>query len=145
MKTQEDIMRDISILIEKDPFRWAIGDFFEFLTFEQAKSTGLLDDKVTKEEWKEPDELTEEHVKRLMIDYMDFAWGKANNCRGLSAARSMDHYHNWLWLLGEDDFAESILEYEHYGKPQLRRICEYLGLDADKWDDGVRVNSEEEL
>lgn len=56
----------------------------------------------------------------------------------------MRHYHNWLWLLGEDELANSLLDYEHYGKPHLVKICEYLGLDSSQWDDGLRVNSEEE-
>ena len=77
-----------------------------------------------------------------MAEYMEFAWGKANGKRGLSAGRSMDHFSIWLWLDGEDDLAQSIRqEYEFYGKPQLVQICAYLELDPSKWDNGIRENS----
>ncbi len=75
-----------------------------------------------------------------MLTYMEHAWDKANNRRGISAARSLQHYQAWLWLIGEDDLAEQIGTYEFYGKPQLIAICEKFGWDHTKWDDGVRTN-----
>jgi hypothetical protein len=74
---------------------------------------------------------------------MDFAWEKANNCRGLSAMRTMTHYKAWLWLLGQDGF-DDLENYSHYGKDNLVRICKFFDLDPKKWDDGRRVNSESE-
>jgi hypothetical protein len=71
---------------------------------------------------------------------MDFAWDKANNGRGISANRSIAHYQAWLWLLGVEWCDTLMDDYEFYGKPQLIRICEYLGLDPKQWDDGERVN-----
>ncbi len=47
---------------------------------------------------------------------------------------------------GDDILAAEIDgHYEHYGKAQLRQICEHHGWDADQWDDDVRVNNEVEL
>ena len=40
----------------------------------------------------------------------------------------------------KSDLAEEIREYQAYGKPQLVKICEFLGLDAAQWDDGVRTD-----
>ena len=71
---------------------------------------------------------------------MEFAWDKANNCRGISASRSIDHYSVWIWLLGDEDKLSDIRDYEYYGKPQLVEICELYGWDHSKWDDGVRTN-----
>jgi len=51
------------------------------------------------------------------------------------------YYKAWLWLMGRDDF-EDLEEYENYGKDNLRRICEFLKIDADEWDDKVRLNEE---
>lgn len=80
-------------------------------------------------------------IRTAAVDYMAFAWEKANNFRGISAGRSMAHYTAWLWLLGEDGF-DDLDDYKFYGKNELVRICEYLGLDASQWDDGVRLNNE---
>ncbi len=92
-----------------------------------------------RDEW-EPS--SDESIRKEAVDYMEFAWDKANNFRGLSAGRSMDHFTSWLWLLGDNEIWSSLQQYEYYGKDNLRRICEFLGLDADQWDDGVRLNSE---
>ena len=71
---------------------------------------------------------------------MAFAWGKANGRRGLSAGRSLAHYSAWLWLVGNEELAEEIRKYQFHGKPQLIKICEFLGLDAAQWDDGERTD-----
>ncbi len=73
-----------------------------------------------------------------MRDYMSFAWDKANNCRGLSAYRSMVHYKVWLWLLKDDSIDTE--EYEYYGKPQLAMICKKYGFRNE--DNGIWKNSE---
>lgn len=92
----------------------------------------------TEVEW---DEVTSERgpIVEVMREYMAFAWEKANDCRGISAARSMMHYRAWLWLSGEDGF-EDLTEYDNYGKDHLVRVCEHLGLDVAEFDDGVRTN-----
>lgn len=81
-------------------------------------------------------------VKDRMRRYMDFAWDKANNQRGLSAQRSIVHMSTWLWLLGRDAAAEQIHEYDMYGKPRLRAISEAFGWDWEQWDDGCWSNEE---
>lgn len=77
-----------------------------------------------------------------MIEYMPFAWEKANNCRGLSAGRSLAHYTAWLWLDGDNEIWPTLEDYEYYGKDKLVEICNYLGIDSKQWDDGIRKNSE---
>ena len=88
-----------------------------------------------------PDLNNGDALAKQMHEYMDFAWEKANGCRGISASRSMSHYKAWLWMVGEDQF-EDIERYQFYGKDELVRICEFLGLDPSKWDDGIRSNEE---
>lgn len=139
-RTQEQIverLRDDRI----DPLGWASSDLLEWLDFDHAKE--FLKPEVTAQSWADTEK--PKSVREQMIDYMPFAWEKANDCRGLSAGRSISHYQNWLWLLGEDELAEQIRDYEYYGKDQLVRICEYLGIDSKQYDDGIRVNSEDEL
>lgn len=65
------------------------------------------------------------------LDYMVFAWRKAENMRGLSASRSINKLSCWAWLLGRDDVME-ILEddslYNPYGAPALVKACKTLGI-----------------
>ena len=84
------------------------------------------------------------YVKGDMFAYLPFAWDKANHCLGLSAARSMEHMSSWLWLLGHDRASEQVLEYDLYGKPWLRAVCEAFGWDWRQWDDGCWKDCEEE-
>lgn len=66
-----------------------------------------------------------------MTEYMEFAWEKALDERGLSANRSIIKMQAWLWLLGDTEllaFAENDRNYPMYGKPILRRICEVYEL-----------------
>ena len=143
MKTQQQILEHIKEIKDEDFFGFEISILIEFLT---AESIETLRGVVVKDDAdfsdhvpKSPDEET---IKSEMRDYMPFAWGKANGFRGISAGRSIQHYQAWLWLLGEYEFSKSLSNYQYYGKDELVEICDYLGLDASKWDDGVRRNSE---
>lgn len=76
-------------------------------------------------------------------DYLPFAWEKANDCRGISAGRSLDHIRTWLWLADFDDLAEKHFgDYSHYGKRQLLIASLLVDFDWRKHDDGNWVNSE---
>lgn len=139
MRTQQEILQRIRERENDDFFGYERSDLVDYLEYENAKP--FLNDTTTKESWgKEP----RKSPKDVMIEYMPFAWDKANNFRGLSASRSMSHYISWLWLDGDDELWKTLEDYEFYGKPQLVKICGYLGLDSSKWDDGVRLNSEPE-
>uniref|UniRef100_A0AB74UH30 Uncharacterized protein n=1 Tax=Caulobacter phage BL57 TaxID=3348355 RepID=A0AB74UH30_9VIRU len=119
-----------------DFFGFQSGDLIAYLPFEDAKP--FLNDTAKPEVWT-PNVNTPEAIKQQIHDYMEFAWDKANNRRGLSAGRSLDHMKAWLWLLGEDETWVASLklsEYTHYGKPQLRAICKRFGWDWTVWDDG---------
>lgn len=137
MRTQQQILARITERRNGDPlgFEWPL--YLDALTFDNARS--FLKPEATEADWKQN---TEDEIRQEAIDYMDFAWEKANNCRGISANRSIMHYQAWLWLLGED-WGDSLMDdYEFYGKPQLEKICTYFGLDPKKWDDGIRSNTE---
>lgn len=137
-RTDEEILAKVKDVENSDVFGVIRTDLLSRLPFEEAKS--FLEVDMTEESYqplnRDADSLLEE-----MHKYMEFAWTKANHARGLSAGRSIDHYYAWLWLLGEDEAAEGILDYRYYGKPQLRAICERYGWDWKTWDDGVWRNS----
>lgn len=62
------------------------------------------------------------------VDYLKFAFGKAENHRGLSASRSVDRIGEYLWLLGLDTDAFEAAEYAQYGVPKLKVAADRLGV-----------------
>lgn len=142
MRSQAEIIQRIQDAKKRDLLGFEWQEYFRAATKETAETFRGIVFKADANlsDW-EQEFKTDKDIRDCCIKYMDFAWEKANGFRGISASRSMAHYRAWLWLLGEDDF-EDIMDYEYYGKEHLRRICRFLGLDPDKWDDGVRLNME---
>lgn len=137
-RTQDEILVRIKTVEKDDFFGFQTGDLIEFLTYENAKP--WLKEGATAEQWKH---LTDP-VERLK-DYMPFAWDKANDCRGLSAGRSLEHMKAWVWLDGNIDLLTQIEEdYEYYGKPHLVKICQAYGVDWKSLDSGEWVNGEDD-
>lgn len=148
MKTTQQIVDRIKMLdsdrhLNEDFFGFIRSDLIEALPFADAKP--FLKSTATDDAWPTDKLLTtDEKVIARLTEYMTFAWEKANNCRGLSAARTLDHMRAWLWLLGEDKASDGIAEYDLYGKPQLRAICEHFKIDWRALDDGHWRSSERE-
>lgn len=140
MRTQEEIIQRVKDRAPEDFFGFEIDDYLRALPKEALES---LRGDIIKEDADlsdhVPDLTSDEAIQKQCLDYMEFAWDKANGGRGLSAGRTMCHYKAWLWMLGLDNF-EHITDYEFYGKDHLRKICDFLALDADEWDDGIREN-----
>jgi hypothetical protein len=108
------------------------SDLLPYMDYEDAKP--FLKEGVTAEQLIEARDSLGSPLKEA-LDYLPFAWEKANDCRGLSAGRSIDHLKAWLWLAGydvDDDFDE---RYEYYGKPCLVTASELLGFDWLAHDD----------
>lgn len=139
-RTQKEIVSRIEAVRETDLFGAQTGDLVCFLEYEHAKQ--FLTEGTTKEQW---DTSTSGVVSpaRCIAEYMAFAWDKANNRRGLSAARSIDHMVTWLWLDGKDELAAQIEHYDYYGKPQLVAVCNEYGIDWKALDDGEWVDNED--
>ena len=137
MRTQEQIVAKIESIKENDFFGFQTNDLLECLDFEHAKP--YLKPEVTADQWKTVPSDRDSVIAR-MKDYMEFAWDKANNCRGLSAGRSMAHYSAWVWLAGDEAAFGDLEDYEYYGKDNLVAICQLYGWDSSQWDDGERHN-----
>lgn len=136
MKTNEEIIERINELKDDDFFGFDTADLIIRLPFDLAKQ--YLKPEAKEEEWTQRSKDNED-IKKEMREYMSFAWGKANNCRGISAGRSMAHYTAWVWLCGDD--LGDLNDYEYYGKDNLISICEHYGWDHARWDDTRRVNT----
>lgn len=144
MRTQAEILARIKATQPNDMLGFEWQEYLGALTKESIETLrgGLLRSDADMSEW-DPWFKTDEDIRKHCIGYMDFAWEKANSCRGISASRTMSHYKAWLWLLGENGFGD-LQDYKHYGKDNLVRICKFFDLDPKKWDDGRRVNSDSE-
>ena len=144
MRTQDEILKRLKADESDDDFGVQRTDLVEFLEFNNAKSflvpTYIKDIESGKEKYTYYK--TDEEVIKQIKEYLEFAWDKANNCRGLSAARSLCHFIGWLWLLGYD-IDKKFEDYSHYGKPHLREISEKFEFDWKKFDNGEWRNDEE--
>ncbi len=124
--------------IKNDIFAVKIGDLIVCLPYDLAKE--FFRDDATEEDFNKANVTAEPKVvAKWIVDYLPFAWEKANDCRGLSALRSLDHFTIWMWLLG---FDVEFDDYEYYGKQQLRAISECFGFDWRAHDNGRWVNKE---
>jgi len=149
MKTQNEILIKIRGLIyERNLFTdTQVNDLVCHLEYEHAKE--FIKDSCTKESWTADKAIyTKKNLMKEIECYMNFAWSKANDRRGLSAERSLQHMFAWTFLL-DDGFYEKLFisyveGYEFYGKPQLVLICENYGIDWKKLDDDKWSNSEED-
>jgi len=137
MRTDQEILAKIQDVCHRDWMGTIRGDLIGCLPFETAKE--FLKPETTVEAWV-PERRDREAVIARMLDYMPFAWEKANDCRGLSAGRSMDHFTAWIWLIGDD--LGNLSDYQFYGKDNLVKICEKYGWNYKQWDDGIRSNTE---
>ena len=150
-------MRNILEVLEftknEDCFGLTGWGVLNFMTFEEAKKANILTDEAIKkiengqEKW-ESIPYTPQNVLNRIKSYLEFAWDKANDCRGISAWRSIQHFRNWFYMFGDKDIDVLVKElenYEYYGKPWLAIICEILNIDWEKLDDGYWDNSEDTL
>ncbi len=145
VRTPEELIRKIQEICKEEDFLGVErGEYISVLDYQNAKP--FLNKSVTEDVWNiQKQEYTVENILFTMQDYMDFAWGKANNCRGISANRSIKHYIAWIWLTGEDDFHKTICDeyknnYQHYGKEILIMICDHYRWDWKQYDNGERIN-----
>lgn len=127
MKTQNEIIARIK---EREPDDWLgfeRSKYLLYLDYDHAKE--FLKPETTAEIW---GEISNELPLDMMKDYMSFAYMKADDERGISAHRSVQHCIAWLWLAEENDLlAEVESEYNNnyrkYGKPILKMICDHYG------------------
>ena len=139
MRTDEEILARIEEIESEDFLGFARSDLIVCLPFDKAKK--FLKEDVKESDW-EVQPHDRESILKTMLDYMPFAWEKANDFRGISASRSMSHYGAWIWLAGDD--LGDLSDYQFYGKDKLVMICDHYGWDYAQWDDDIRLNEEPE-
>lgn len=134
--THEHIVERIRERQDADLFGFEIRDYLYYLPFEFASEFVTLKEGCTPEERDaEIGTLTRENVVKEMREYMAFAIGKAEDERGLSTMRSIQHYTAWTWLAGDVELSQIIdsgqIAYAPYGMPILRHICKFYGFEPE--------------
>lgn len=132
MRTQEEIVNRMKTIDSFLGFETEV--LVTALDYEHAKP--FLKPETKLEEWKAD---TEEELLKAARDYAVFAWGKAEDHRGISANRSVAKLAEWAWLLGRDDvlLAMEKAGYENYGCPKLKAFCEGMGFPVPT-DEGLQ-------
>lgn len=127
MRTIEEIRTRLEEALDDphDMFGAKAERLIAALPFEEAVSAGL-NPSIDEEEWAKRATLTEDSILAAFVDYLPFAMGKADDHRGLSAARSIQHMEAFVFLLGDDadvnDFAD--MNYVPYGVPMLKWMAD---------------------
>lgn len=128
MRTRDEILNRFNTV--NDFFGTQQGDLLSFLPYEDAKPH-LNDDYVAKVEAGQEVWTPLTDPKKEILEYLGFAYQKAEDQRGLSAIRSMLHFKAWIWLDDEDFYNEIMLDmengYDDYGKGILDKIAAHYG------------------
>lgn len=128
MRSQDEIVKRIRETKDTDFFGFGQEVLLQALDFEHAKE--FIKPEVTKEIWNEVfSTYTDENLKKMASEYLEFAWDKAEDHRGLSASRSVQKMTEFVWLLGMDDVVKKIgdASFTTYGAPILKIVAEALG------------------
>lgn len=133
IRTTEEIKNKLKEGFSTDFFGFGVQDIAEALSFEDIKemlTDEFLNNPNAKEIWEEGRLETKQDVVNRMKNYLDFAWEKANDERGLSADRSIQHYIAWSWLIDDELYNKLVhmyeTEYGYYGKNILSYIEEWI-------------------
>lgn len=114
-----------------DLFGTQKSDLIEFMEYEDAKPYLKEDYIALIEKWEEKWEKRTE-AKQLILDYMAFAYDKAESQRGLSAGRSMLHFRTWIWIddpIFYEEIISDIDNYTDYWIPTLDKIAAHYGYN----------------
>jgi hypothetical protein len=106
-----------------------------FLSFDEANAVleGLGVDPMPshdRDEWVVPPRTKEAILEQAETYMREYGWPKCIDGRGLSAQRTIQKMHAWIWLAGDEgdiEYATSWDNYTMYGAPILAEICKYYG------------------
>jgi hypothetical protein len=139
MRTQEEIAARFAAKQKDSFFGFDLEVLVDSLDYEHAKPH--LKPEVKPEEW--TPSLTDEAVKKAALEYLEFAWGKVEDHRGISAGRSVQKMAEYCWLLGMDDLVGRIereeVSYAQYGAPIMKAVSEALGFPVPVTPSLVRM------
>lgn len=132
MRTDAEIVAQVKAIQAGDFFGFEAEPLIHRLDFATAMAAGFLKEDATEEAWGDPKPRNGDGLRQEAKDYLSFAFGKAEDHRGLSAGRSVAKMRAYLWLMGNDAaLAEyDAAPYRNYGVPQLLVAAKHLGVEA---------------
>lgn len=141
LRSHQEIVERLKEIGPHDFFGFESSDLLVYLPWDKAKP--FLKEDANESEWRTKYPVFTAPLKAA-LEYMPFAWEKANGCRGLSAMRSLDHCKAWLWMAGYGGTLIKDLfdDYDNYGKGQLVFVSELVGFNWRGVDNGEWVFSE---
>lgn len=136
-RSQQDIMMRLTQVGTgvADFFDVRTAELIHYLEYDNAKP--FLKPEVGPQDWTPGTDPMNDAT-----NYLDFAIGKCVDHRGLSAARSIDHFKEWAWLSGDDLFMAAIeLGHAQYGAPILHGVARAIGAEKI-WDSRLTLELE---
>lgn len=140
-RTHPEIVARLRLVLANnpDPFGVEPSRLLDALPFELAKE--WLRPEVTAESWEQQTGRlrTLDDVKRAAVDYLPFAWAKANEARNsASSIRSAAHFRGLAWLTGDDALIGKMQgnPCEWDAKRVLVAASEFFGVDWRPLDNG---------
>jgi hypothetical protein len=130
MRTPDEIVARIIARRLRDPLGFEINEYVLALDYEHARA--FIRPETVAKDWGAPSYQSDEVVLERMQTYVDFAYEKINDERGISAHRSIGHYIAWLYLVGNDELRawvekEVDTNYHSYGRHIMDRIVTAYG------------------
>jgi len=151
-RSQDEINQRLQAITDAglDPHGAERSRLLEALDFDHLDPWFRPGQKPNRAEWGKSQQMsTIEQARAAALQYLPFAWEKANARRGTSALRSLAHFAGLLWLMGDDDLVarltpthrpdeagQSTDAHAYFGKPALVLVSESLGFDWAAVDDG---------
>jgi len=130
MRTDDEIVEQIESVRLDDWLGFETNDLLSYLPF--ARAEPYVVGRCTEIGW-EVKPRDRASVLAEMLDYMPFAWRKAQEQKALSADRTMSRYKVWTWMLG-NDLGDLRSGYTDSVKSALTCICQHYGWDCSQWD-----------
>lgn len=130
-RTQDDVVRRTRDIAAADILGFRRQVLVLALDVDHARE--FLRPNADVSEWPGPQ--SAEQIVDHARDYFEFAIGKIEGHRGISAERSVAKLGEYAWLMGRDDVfaAMQAAPYPQYGAPKVRRFAVLLGWP---WPDG---------
>jgi hypothetical protein len=126
-------MRTRSEVLQRYKERQEEGRFFDFYN---EVLLGYLTGYLTVENVKP---LDHDSIRQEAKEYMEFAWGKVIDHRGISANRSINKMEAWCWLLEVEPGTIDFDNFPMYGAPILKQICLHFGWPMPDDSDAIAM------